>query len=113
MIFPNYELNSGYLCIDKSLFVQDMLTKESEIKALIKSKDPSFRQPEIVKDGDKVKLLFDTASDIELGETYKDYFSELKSRYKSSITGRLAIRVSTSTTFYSIVDLNGEKLKIY
>lgn len=113
MIFPNFELNSGYLNIEKKLFVQDMLTKESEIKSLIKSSDPRFRQPEIIRELDCVKLLFDNATDIELGESYQDYFKELKDRYKERITGRLAVRISSSTTYYSIIDLNGEKLRVY
>ncbi len=44
-----FELISGYLYIDKKVFLKDLLKKNSKLRQLINSSEPRFIDPQIEK----------------------------------------------------------------
>lgn len=108
-----FELISGYLYITKKVFIKDLLLKNSYLRQLINSSEPRSIDPQIKKEKDTVKIIFDNATDIDLDENYKQYFQKLKSKYGADLKGRVVIRVTCYATFSSIVDFNKADDKIF
>lgn len=108
----SFQLSSGYLFMDKKRFVKDILLGKSEIRSLINSSEPGFKEPKIEKEEKHVKIVFDDATDIDLGDEYQEYFKKLKEKYRGDLKGKLAIRVICHATYFSILDLNSEDDKV-
>lgn len=100
------ELISGYILIKKKILARDLLLKNSEFKIFLKKSRTVYRAPEVQKGDIYVKIIFDNATDIDLGEDYIEYFKGLKFKYRDELKGLLTIRVICYGTFLSKIDLN-------
>ena len=108
-----YELVGGYIEIDKSLFLTDILSKNSSFRYLVKRENSFKQQPEVQKKEFSIKIIFDNAKELDLEHSYKDFFKNLKNKYKHKLKGRLIVRVSCNATFLSNIDFNKYESDIY
>lgn len=110
----------GYLKIQKSVFVREMLSKESRLRALLNwraSKDFADRHPEISEpDEDNViTVRFDSEASVDIGESPKEFLGDLKAKHKEKIKGKLACRTVYAAfggIFNFEIDLNFDGDKI-
>lgn len=110
----SFELSSGYLSMDKKRFVKDILLGKSDIRSLINRGEKGNRSPKIEKGEDRVKIIFDDAEDIPLGDEYQEFFKDLKSKYGPDLKGKIAVRVICHATYFSVLDLNSDdKVAVY
>lgn len=104
----SFMLSSGYFDIDKKTFVKDILLGKSTLRSLINKKESGCIEPEIEKSDTRVKVIFDDASDTELGQEYESFFIDLKKRYKEKLKGKIAVRVVCNASYFSVIDLNSD-----
>lgn len=110
----SYILKSGYLEVDKKIFVKYILLGRSILKEFISNnRTPWAVDPEVVKEDKVVKVIFDKSKDIKLKNNYEELFIDLKSRLGNKLKGKLAFRVDCHLSYYSVIDLNGKGVKFY
>jgi hypothetical protein len=111
-----YTIVGGCLKIQKNVFIQEMLSKDSKLRSLLNWKttgDFSIRHPLVSEpDGDNIiSINFDSDSGVTTGEPPKELLSTLKAKYRDKIKGRVACRVVYSAfggIFTYQVDLNSD-----
>lgn len=108
----SFILSSGYFDIDKKTFVKDILLGKSVLRSLINKKESGFKEPEIIKGDDRVKVIFDEATNIELGEEYQELFKDLKAKFREKLKGKIAVRVDCHASYFSVMDLNSDDDKV-
>ncbi len=98
----SFKLSSGYLDMDKKTFVKDILLGKSLLRSIIYSNKPGSIPPIIDKGNNRVKIIFDDATDLELGENYEDVFKNLKQKYGSNLQGIIVIHSMPYSAFFSL-----------
>ncbi|MCX7746142.1 MAG: hypothetical protein N2645_04490 [Clostridia bacterium] len=113
-----YTIVGGFLKIHKSIFVREMLLKESRLRELLNwkgAKDFAKGHP-MVKEADSdgmVTIQFNSAAGVSVGESPKELLGELKAKYKEKMKGKVSCRGTywTMVSFFEI-DLNSEEDQI-
>lgn len=110
----------GHLKISKKVFIKEMLSKESRLRALLnwksaddfKSKHPMVNEPD--RD-DFITINFSSESTVSIGESPEQILKELKAKYRENIKGYIGGRGEYKTfnmTFFFQIDLNSDDDKI-
>lgn len=114
MVFE-YSIVGGHLRIHKSVFVQEMLVKESKLRELLNwktTKDFIGKHPLIEGQEKEDVITVDFSHlNIDTKESPKDILGALKAKYKDKIKGRVAFRTIYSTfggLFNYEVDLDSD-----
>lgn len=115
-----YSIVGGCLKLQKSIFIQEMLSKDSQLRTLLNwktTKDFSVKHP-FVGEPDKdnfVSINFDSDSMVHITESPKELLRGLKTKYKGKIKGRIACRAEYSMfggIFTFEIDLDSEDEEI-
>lgn len=114
MLVPKYSIVGGYLKIQKSVFVKEMLGSDSRIKKLLNweasggfvKKHPGVA---VSEQENVVVVDFTGTEKIDIGESPEEVLGHLKAKYREKIKGIVTCRGS----MYSFeVDLNSDDDKI-
>ncbi len=97
-----YSIVGGHIKLPKSIFIQEMLSKDSTLKSFIKwsSTAELTKHKLYVSEPDEdnnVTIRFDTDCNITCSESPRDILSALKNKYQSKIKGKVACRIYYST----------------
>lgn len=103
-----FNLCSGYLDMEKKAFVKDILLGKSLLKSIIYSSDPGFKPPEIQKGSERVRIIFDNGSNIDLGEHYEAKIKKLKTAYRDKLKGVISFDIVCFEAYKSVLDLNSD-----
>jgi len=111
-----YVIIGGTAKIHKSVFIQEMLSKDSLLRILLSwknTRDFTTLHPAVKNtDSDNMVIInFDSGSEVNVNESPKDFFSALKKKYKEKIKGRVNFRADFSMyggIFTYEIDLNSE-----
>ncbi len=115
-----YSIVGGYMQIQKNVFIQEMLGKDSLLRSLLNwksTKDFSVKHPNVgePKDDNIITVKFDSETIVNLNESPKELLGALKAKYKEKIKGKVACR-SVYGMFGGIftfeVDLNSDNGEI-
>lgn len=114
MLIPRFSIVGGIIKVQKSVFVKEMLCRDSGIKALLNWKDSdgfTFRHPAVsqIAEDDTVTIDFGKSDSIDIGESPEVILGNLKSKYRDKIRGKVACRGSVYTFE---IDLNSDDGKI-
>jgi hypothetical protein len=109
----DYFITGGYLKVQKKVFVQEMLSKDSRLRALLNWKSTSdflSIHPEVGKpdNDDIITINFSNRSYVSVGESPKDFLGDLKARYREKVKGRIACRGSYVGVYTFEIDLNSD-----
>jgi len=103
----------GQLIIDKKVYAKEMMVKNSFLKTLLQLR-PSHPAStlNISKDASLVYIDYNGSSGVLLETDYQKFFQDFKSKYGSSVKGRLTIQTNWFNSFISVVDLNTDEVKV-
>jgi hypothetical protein len=115
-----YVIIGGTVKIHKSVFIQEMLIKDSMLRTLLSwknTRDFTTLHPTIKNtDSDNMVIIhFDSDSEVNVNESPKDFFSVLKAKYKEKIKGRVNFRAVFAMyggIFTYELDLNSEGAEV-
>lgn len=111
-----YVIIGGTIKIHKSVFIQEMLSKDSMIRTLLSWKntgDFTTLHPTVenTDENNMVNINFYSDAEVNVNECPKDFFTSLKAKYKEKIKGRVNFRAVFSMyggIFTYEIDLNSE-----
>ncbi|MCX7711276.1 MAG: hypothetical protein N2484_15665 [Clostridia bacterium] len=114
MVFE-YSIVGGILKIHKSVFVQEMLVKDSKLRVLLNwktMKDLAGKHPLIGGQSNEDIITVDFSHmTVDTQESPKDILNDLKIKYREKIKGKIAFRTVYGMfggVFSYEVDLNSE-----
>lgn len=115
-MFLDYYIIGGNIKIQKSVFIQEMLSKESLLRGLLNwktTKDFSIKHPMVgeVDENNAVTVNFSSEAAVRVNESPKEMLSALKAKYKEKIKGRVACRIEYSAfggIFTYEIDMNSD-----
>lgn len=111
-----YTIVGGYLKIQRNVFIQEMLSKESRLRALLNwktTRDFSIKHP-LVGEPDKdniISINFDSDAGVVTNEPPKELLTSLKAKYREKIKGEVTYRAVYSAyggIFTFRIDLNSD-----
>ncbi|HYE82905.1 MAG TPA: hypothetical protein VEG39_12170 [Clostridia bacterium] len=104
----------GYIKMDRKIFLQEMLGKDSSLRQILNwrgTKDFAEKHP-IVGEPDKddiVTIDFNYTVHVELGQPAIDVLSKLKSKYRGGIRGKVCCRWLAGYSMSNfIIDLDSD-----
>jgi hypothetical protein len=111
-----YVIIGGTVKIHKSVFVQEMLSKDSLLRILLSwknTRDFTAMHPVVDNSEDSEMVIIKFASDCEVNvnDSPRDFFTALKAKYKENIKGTVNFRAVYSMyggIFTYEIDLNSE-----
>lgn len=116
-----YVIIGGTIKIHKSVFIQEMLSKDSLLRVLLSwksTRDFTALHPAVEnhEEDDMVIIHFNSDCEVNVNDSPKDFFSALKAKYKEKIKGRVNFRAVFSMyggIFTYEIDLNtdGEEVE--
>lgn len=98
-----YAIVGGYLEVDKSVFIKEMLCQGSRLRLLLNSNDLS-KKINIIKNesNDSYTIDYTHSADVNVEDTYSKLFQTLNKDYPGKIKGKVTIRVNTEySTFFT------------
>jgi hypothetical protein len=114
MLMPRFSIVGGYLKVQKSVFVKEMLSADSRIKVLLNRKASggfSEKHPGVVA-GEQENIVvidFTDTERIDIGESPEEVLGYLKSKYRDKVRGVVTCRGSM---YCFEIDLNSDNDKI-
>jgi len=111
-----YCIIGGYIKVPKSVFIQEMLSKDSILRILLswkntsdfKNKHPMVGEPD---DGDVVTINFTSSPGASLFESPKVVLGDLKAKYREKVKGKVSCTGTYSQygpLFLFEIDLNSD-----